>query len=815
MPTKPSLPRLLAILSAGAFALSAVLLCAFKIMDRDFWWHITAGQMIWETGKLIAIEPFAYTRAGLPYLANHEWLAQIALFFVYHLGGDVGIILLRTAMMILTFGLLLLIDRKRLFPNALIAILAAAAILPGFLERPQIFTFLILAAELLLASRYLSIGRTMPSRIGILTTLIILDILWWNMHGAAALVGLGIVGALFLERAFPAWLDDHLSDRQTQKELLILFLACIAAALALFATPSGIQTVNYMVLLLTDKTIAFISEWQPRQSGYLLFMGPVWLLGLLPLLWARKNVVFSIILLAALGYLSVRSLRHEMLFALAALAICFHQLKDHETWNAFLERLTLKPFLTLLAVIVVLLPIGTFAQYSYRQMVARDNLWGYGVFAPAAGAAEFVDREGITGNMFNTYGIGGYLIHRFSPDRKVFIDGRNVDYGYDFMEAAFLAGHTAQQWKVIEDRYKIDYALVDYDAIKQPQWLSYSHVLEADSTWPMVYIDDWTAVYVKNLPKNQSVIKRDQYKFLTAEGLEFSWALEKTPREKWGVLEAELRRAISSNPSSVKARILLGKLLLQEGKSDEVLTIADSVEHIQPHRPEAFALRGAAYLTRQDFVSAAKAFQNVSALAGSDYPELNHALIANVYEKAGWTWKASWERFRSGTGSSLENSLTTGSGSFGSPEVLSGSSLPPGLKMMGSGSSLPSGIGNLFQETQDQIQKSNDAGIAAAEKGEKEEARKAFMQALMLDPGNPQTCNNLAALSIQENDLTNALDYLKRALDRDPKFADAKINMAIVLWKTGKKTEAIAAAKEAKKLGSPRADDLIAFMQKK
>ena len=103
--------------------------------------------------------------------------------------------------------------------------------------------------------------------------------------------------------------------------------------------------------------------------------------------------------------------------------------------------------LLILATGIAGLVVYAFAASVYRQVVERDHLWGYGVFAPAAGAADFVERENIRGNLFNTYGIGGYLIHRWYPDptRKVFIDGRNVDYGYDFMNAAFVAGHSPQE----------------------------------------------------------------------------------------------------------------------------------------------------------------------------------------------------------------------------------------------------------------------------------------------------------------------------------------------------------------------------------
>ena len=109
-----------------------------------------------------------------------------------------------------------------------------------------------------------------------------------------------------------------------------------------------------------------------------------------------------------------------------------------------------------------------------------ENLFGYGQFDFAKGAVDFLEREKITGTMFNTYGIGGYLLYRGYPDRKVFIDGRNVDYGLDFMARTYAGGVDADRWKALEDEYNLTYAVVDYDAIRTLESLPYSQILDVD-----------------------------------------------------------------------------------------------------------------------------------------------------------------------------------------------------------------------------------------------------------------------------------------------------------------------------------------------
>ena len=120
----------------------------------DFWWHVKAGEIMLKTRSLTSEDPFAYTRAGLPFLPTHEWLSQLALFTVFRLGGAAGMILLKIGLVVATLAALLRIDRRALGFNSLLAIFALIAIQPGVSERPRLFTYAILAAFLLLAARF-------------------------------------------------------------------------------------------------------------------------------------------------------------------------------------------------------------------------------------------------------------------------------------------------------------------------------------------------------------------------------------------------------------------------------------------------------------------------------------------------------------------------------------------------------------------------------------------------------------------------------------------------------------------------------------
>lgn len=684
------------VLSAGAI----IALCAFKILDRDFWWHIKAGEIMVTTHRLITTDPFAFTREGLPYIATHEWLAQIILYAAHALGGTAGVIGLRTAGVLASLMILLAIDTKRIWPNAFLLILTAASGLPSFMDRPQLFTFIILSTLLVLWSQ--EKVRIVP--------ILILQILWANLHGGAAIVGL----------LFPiARIAQHMWEyRNTANRSQPFLLYGLLLLLCLLITPSGFDTIQYTISLFTDNTTKFINEWQPRAiKTYLLWIGPWWIAVAAALLFGKKKRIYWSILLVATGIASRQAFRHEVLFVLTATAAIMAQLSHIPTWDKLRTRILRAHIVQPISVTILLLLLTTPPAYAaYRNLVQRDYLYGYGVFAPAANAYDFLEKNSIRGNTFNTYGVGGYLIYKGYPERKVFIDGRNVDYGFDFMAATYAAGIDTKAWDAMEKKYNLTVALVDYDAITDPTSIPYSNHLDKNKSWALVFIDDTSAIYLKRTAENETLIKQFAYTHLTVSDFQYGKTAD----------NEELQRVITETPTGVKARIRLATLLISQGKYADATPYIDQAAALQPKRKE---------------------IQDLQAL-----------IVANH------------------TNSTRdENALSQ----------------------------------DLFSGIAEDIQKYNDEGIAAVEKKHYEEAEKFFLQALMLDPGNPRTLNNLAALSLERGDTPKAIDYATRALGRGDDFADAHINLSLAFLKERDFVKAKDHAEKAKELGSTQADAIL------
>ncbi len=773
-PVHPHLKRILNIATGVLFIVFIFWIGSYKLFDRDFWWHIKAGEIMWKTHALIATDPFAFARVGQPYLSTHEWLAQIVMYGIYSLGGSTAIIVWRTLSMLVCFLILLAIDRKNFWINSILAVFAANIAQLGFVERPQLFTYIIFCLFLLYLIRALRDGLSWKT-IGILTGL---QIIWVNVHGAACFLGIILAGAFLLQHLWD-WYRSSNSDgtvaavASMKRTGWLLLLLCIG----ILVSPNITETFSFITSLLGDQTVAFIQEWQPRKWGiYLTQTGLLWLPVIPALLLSRKHPAFSWAVVLTLGIMSRLAFRHEMLFAFVAVAVTFDQLSVNDGWKRLIDKLLARPVITSGIMVIAMIGLVLFTRHHYQSFAQKDGLFGYGVYDLARGAEDYVEREHLQGNAFNTYGIGGYLLYRRYPTGKVYIDGRNVDYGLPYMAQTYEAGIDAAKWRELEQKYGFSFALVDYDTINEKDKYPYSGILDKDPTWPIIYLDDWVAVYMKDLPQNKDLIKRDRFTFLTPENLGSDNLWGSVPKEKWPLLAAELKRVVDANSDGAKGHTALAQYYLNEGKLEEAKDLLNAAKTRQPYRAKIYELLAAIAVKQQDWKAAADAYDGMLANAGENYPDLNYSFVSDIYTLAGHPLKAWYYRILSGKPSELTSPEQA---SIGTPTVTDKSAMPteqtPAEKEKAKDL-----MSDLVEGTAQDIQSNNDRGIELATAGDFVKAREAFMQALMLDPGYPVTLSNLCALDLQERKITEAKEYCERALERGKEFADPHYNLALV-----------------------------------
>lgn len=628
----------------------------FKIIDTDFWWHITAGKIMYQSRRLIAVEPFSYVRPGEPYLATHSWLAEVVMHLIHSSGGDAATIIARIILVALTFLVVLLIDWRTAWPAGALVLWSAWRLRPHFLDRPQLFTYLFFAVLLWLACYYLRrrYAMTQRQKYLLLAALVLVQFLWINMHGASTILGFLVVGSLGAQAAFDwFWGQSQLTQSRARGEILSLVIVGITLFVVSILPPNSFRSFQYLFTLATDNTTPLIREWQPRtMQAYLIDFAALWAAALAALFSTRRHWMFAGTLLTITGYLSLQSYRHGILFGLAALSVLIYELSANARFNALLDRLTApgawkiffltvrKSTATSMTTVAALILFSSYVYADDVRSLWRSGYYGFGAAPPAAGAFDFLDRVPLQGNMFNTYTIGGYAVYRSYPGRRTFVDGRNVEYGRDLLYDVQQSAGDPQIWQRLSDRFDFTYAVVEREDASRLPSLPYSSHLNNNPQWKLVYVDDTSEIYAKDLPANQSVIEQFGYQTIIPEALESGIEFEQTPGQDAARIERELKRVIADSPSGIKARIILAEYYQKYKKLDEARSLANEAVQLASWRPEVYELRGQIAYEQSQWSQAAADLERSLKLSRGEGRQINYAFLAQVFSKAGNSAKA-------------------------------------------------------------------------------------------------------------------------------------------------------------------------------
>lgn len=449
--------------------LSIFLLLTRTPIDADIWWHLRAGQVMWESRSLLLEDVFSYTLPGAPWV-NAFWISEILFFLLHEIGGYFALTVFVAASGAATFFIVSRRITANPFIGAFALILAAITAAPIWGPRPQLFSFLLVAA--------LDFWLADPKRPR--WALIPLFALWANLHGGwiwgfllltAHAAGLGI-NTLLNPGEHPArW-----------RELRSLLGWAALAALAVGLNPNGLgiwqlpfQQVNVSMA---------IQEWRSPDFHRVDFHPFLWMLFLLlltapfaprPLDWGQA--------FKALGfaYLTFVAQRNIALFAITAAPLLAHW--SQSALQPLMERaaqpgrnLPARLRRLINAVLIGLLMLAALAnawQVSQPEQVDKNY---------PIGAVNWLRENQPAGHLFNSYNWGGYLVWRL-PEYPVFIDGRADLYGSDLLE----------QWHTVVNNRPGAIAILD-------EWQVQTVFLEPE--WPIVsalLAQGWQPAYQDNM----------------------------------------------------------------------------------------------------------------------------------------------------------------------------------------------------------------------------------------------------------------------------------------------------------------------------
>jgi hypothetical protein len=489
-PVSPALVRY-----APALVLFAIVVadCA-RFAGTDLWGHIAFGETMLKQGRVPWLDYYSYSAPGMPYF-DHEWLAQVIMAGVYDALGVVGLKLMKLAITAATILLLAGAERETgASPGVQSGVLMAVALtlLPQMQFRPQLFTFMLMAALLLILARDNYRGHA-P-----VWLLVPMMMLWVNLHGGF-IVGLAVIAAY----GGVAGLQDLLEGRGWRRPLCFAAVTGATAA-ATLATPYG--TNAWGAIFQTFERPSILSantEWQPltfflRNSWDQLHGASVFLLIVFAILIflavtlvltpSREDLplVAVAIVMGISPFVSVRNMALAMIAAAVPLARHCQMLVDkvrrgsargtaRSTSDVLLPAAQI--FMLSLA---MLLAVET-GLFSRRMLTSRPS---------PLGALAFMQRHDLHGNVLCNFEWGEFMIFH-DADSRVFIDGRyQLVYPPKVIEDYLAFYHGLSGGAGMLESYQHDYALIS------PGAEAYK-LMSSRKDWKLIYSDSASVLFAR------------------------------------------------------------------------------------------------------------------------------------------------------------------------------------------------------------------------------------------------------------------------------------------------------------------------------
>lgn len=430
--------------SVGHIALAVPIIAAvisgrIPVRDNSYLWHVRAGTLQIELGRVLTEDPFSFTAAGRAW-RTQSWLADLLYGWADRRWG------LAVVTPVVLLGALLIVGsiavrNYRLLRSPLAAAVATTwvmwLLIGYFTPRPVLFSLGLLALWLVVADDE-RLRWTLPP----------LMWLWASIHGGFVLG----VGYLIL---------DGLRRRDRRR-----IVDVAAVTLVTLFSAHGLGTWQIVMQFLGNgEALDLIIEWMT------------------PDLISRELFPFLLAIVALL----VNAIRGRIAMSDLWVIVPFLIFAFTANRSVPLAALVLAPWF-----VTSLISLGRKATASTRFQSRLNAVIMILVIltpwlVPIKGglddelfAVEAVEHLQ-AGPLFHDDAVGGFLIYSEWPERLVFIDDRAELYGslfIDFVEAR----NAGQAWREVFDRYGLEQALLKHDD-------RLSQVLLAEG-WERVFADD-------------------------------------------------------------------------------------------------------------------------------------------------------------------------------------------------------------------------------------------------------------------------------------------------------------------------------------
>lgn len=589
-------------------ALFVAFSATFVLFDTDFWQHLLVGKAIWERHAFPTTQLWTWPTYGAPDV-NASWGFRALIWPFWSLGGVTGLFVWRWLSILTVFALLWATARKlgaRGFMALLVLALCALVYRLRSQIRPETLVAILLALEIWILESRRHGGRDR------IAWIVVIAWAWANAH-ISWYLGFAVLGAYAVDDLARARRDAAAAGRLRP-------LAWVApAALAIsFVNPWGWralwQPFEYYLVWRHEPIFQSIIElkpvdWRNYTTSPLIPLMVAW-----PLLiaWRSRHAGLDRVEgLLCLGFtaLALANQRFIGLFAMVATPFLMRDadaLVASTRWPAWSAAPAARA--GLLAALLALLAWTDARRIDPRAGVGIDD-----THYPVR-ACDFIRDQGIRGHGFNNFEYGGYQAWRFWPDRTrlPFIDVHQAGTTLDRRLYVGAFG-SAEGWRAIDDRYHFDYLLLTRAPITA---VGLPDILDADSTWALVFLDDAATVHVRRDGPLADIARRFRYRYLPA-GQARAAPLGEAARRDTVLREAvraELERAAASSPWNAGALSLLANMAIEEGRYDDARDLLGRGLRLMPGLGRAHERLGLIALEERRSRDALREFQREESL---------------------------------------------------------------------------------------------------------------------------------------------------------------------------------------------------------
>ncbi len=184
--------------------------------------------------------------------------------------------------------------------------------------------------------------------------------------------------------------------------------------------------------------------------------------------------------------------RNVPLFAIAAAPILSigarNVLFPAKRWQTIEANITALESRLRGSVLPIILGVGLALLIGVHYQVERDSLAHFDERIFPSAAADWLAQHPQSGNMFNEFNWGGYLLFRLWPGQMVFLDSQTDFYGEELIKEYDRAITAREGWQLVFEKYEIDWAILPASGRLTNELL--------DSGWIVIYKDD-NAIIIK------------------------------------------------------------------------------------------------------------------------------------------------------------------------------------------------------------------------------------------------------------------------------------------------------------------------------